>query len=90
MTRLDEWIQNLQIKNKKITAYFHTLAETVNDAVTAGDQEGKVICWNTTAEGTYGIKRENILGRKIGEYFHVEDIVLQRILNEGCPGRDIA
>ncbi|MFP3123725.1 sigma 54-interacting transcriptional regulator [Ectobacillus funiculus] len=82
-----EWIQSLQIENKKITAYFHTLAETVNDAVTAVDQEGKVICWNAPAEGTYGIKRENILGRKIGEYFHVEDIVLHRILNEGRPVR---
>ena len=85
-----EWIQSLQIENKKITAYFHTLAETVNDAVTAIDQEGKVICWNTPAEGTYGIKRENILGRKIGEYFLVEDIVLHRILNEGCSRRNIA
>ncbi|GAA3325109.1 hypothetical protein GCM10020331_055640 [Ectobacillus funiculus] len=46
------------MKNRKITAYFHTLAETVNDAVTAVDQEGKVICWNATTEGTYGIKRE--------------------------------
>ncbi|MFB9760604.1 PAS domain S-box protein [Ectobacillus funiculus] len=80
----------MQIENRKITAYFHTLAETVNDAVTAVDQEGKVICWNATTEGTYGIKRENILGRKIGEYFLVEDIVLHRILNEGCSGRNIA
>ncbi len=83
----NEWIRNLQIENKKVTAYFHTLAETVNDAVTAVDQEGKVICWNAPAEGTYGIKRGNILGRKIGEYFHVEDIVLHRILNEGRPVR---
>lgn len=83
----NEWIRNLRIENKKVTAYFHTLAETVNDAVTAVDQEGKVICWNAPAEGTYGIKRGNILGRKIGEYFHVEDIVLHRILNEGRPVR---
>ena len=82
-----EWIRYLQVENKKVTAYFHTLAETVNDAVTAVDQEGKVICWNTTAEKTYEIKRENILGRKIGEYFQAEDIVLHRILNEGFPVR---
>lgn len=83
----EEWIQNLQTENKKVTAYFNTLAETVNDAVSAVDQEGKVICWNTTAESTYGISRENILGRKIGEYFQAEDIMLHRILNEGLPVR---
>ncbi|MGG1677737.1 sigma-54 interaction domain-containing protein [Neobacillus sp. NRS-1170] len=83
----EEWIQTLQVENKKVTAYFHTLAETVNDAVTAVDQEGKVICWNTTAEKTYGINRENIIGRKIGDYFEAEDVVLHRILNEGFPVR---
>ncbi|NRD76836.1 sigma 54-interacting transcriptional regulator [Bacillus sp. BRMEA1] len=82
-----EWIRYLQAKESKVTAYFHALAETVNDAVTAVDQEGKVICWNTTAEETYGIHREKILGRKIGEYFQDEDIVLHRILNEGFPVR---
>ncbi|MEH7545966.1 MULTISPECIES: sigma-54 interaction domain-containing protein [Bacillaceae] len=82
-----EWIRYLQVEKKKATAYFHTLAETVNDAVTALDQDGNVICWNTTAERTYEINRENILGRKIGEYFQAEDIVLHRILNEGFPVR---
>lgn len=83
----EEWIHNLQAENKKVTAYFSTLAETVNDAVTVVDQEGKVICWNTTAEKTYGIHRDHIIGRKIGEYFEADDIVLHRILNEGLPVR---
>jgi sigma-54 dependent transcriptional regulator, acetoin dehydrogenase operon transcriptional activator AcoR len=87
MITADRWIHYLHTQNKKMAAYFHTLAETVNDAVTAVDQEGNVICWNTAAERTYGIKREDILGRKIGDHFHAESIMLHRILNEGRPVR---
>ena len=83
----NQWVQLLELKNEELSAYFSTLAETINDAVTAVDQEGKVICWNTVAEGTYSIKRENILGQKIGEHFQSESIILHRILNEGRPVR---
>lgn len=83
----NQWIQQLELKNEKLSAYFSTLAETINDAVTAVDQEGNVICWNTVAEGTYNIKRENILGQKIGEHFQSDSIILHRILNEGRPVR---
>ncbi|MDQ0199463.1 sigma-54 interaction domain-containing protein [Neobacillus ginsengisoli] len=79
----NQWIQQLDKENKKLSAYFYTLAETINDAVTAVDQEGHVIYWNTVAEGTYKIQRENILGQKIGEHFHTDSIILHRILNEG-------
>lgn len=83
----NQWVRLLEMKNEELSAYFSTLAETINDAVTAVDQEGKVICWNTVAEGTYSIKRENILGQKIGEHFQSESIILHRILNEGRPVR---
>ncbi|WP_028401484.1 sigma-54 interaction domain-containing protein [Ectobacillus panaciterrae] len=85
----DEWIRHLNVKTKRLNSYFHTLAETVNDAVTAVDQEGEVICWNSAAEATYGIKRETIIGKKIGAYFHTEDIMLHHILNEGHPVRRV-
>lgn len=83
----DEWIKYLTKENERLASYFHTLAETVNDAVTAVDHEGKVICWNHVAEQTYGIKQENILGRKIGEHFQMESIMLHQILDEGRPVR---
>lgn len=81
------WIKKLHTETKRLTAYFETLAETVNDAVTAVDQDGKVICWNASAERTYGIKSEDIIGRKIGDHFHAESVMLHRILNEGRPVR---
>jgi PAS domain S-box-containing protein len=80
-------IEKLEEENRQISAYFHTLAETINDSVTAVDEAGKVVYWNVTAEETYKIKKEFIMGKKLGEHFSDESIVLHRILNEGLPVR---
>ncbi|WP_141432949.1 sigma-54-dependent Fis family transcriptional regulator [Bacillus sp. 03113] len=80
-------VHHITKENSQLSAYFYTLAETINDAVTAVDQEGTVICWNSTAEGTYKIKKEAILGKKIGEHFRSDSIVLHEILKEGRPVR---
>ena len=76
-------IKRLTEENNKISAYFETLAETINDSVTAVDELGNVVYWNTTAEETYKIKKEFILGKKIGEYFNDDSVILHRILKEG-------
>ncbi|MFP5111712.1 sigma-54 interaction domain-containing protein [Bacillaceae bacterium C204] len=80
-------IEMLEDENRQISAYFQTLAETINESVTAVDQAGHVVYWNTTAEETYKIKKEYILEKKIGEHFSDESIILHRILNEGRPVR---
>ncbi|MBT2658924.1 sigma 54-interacting transcriptional regulator [Bacillus sp. ISL-18] len=76
-------IKKLNEENNKIAAYFETLAETISDSVTAVDESGNVVYWNTTAEETYKIKKEFILGKKIGEHFNDDSVILHRILNEG-------
>lgn len=81
------WINMLKAENRQTTAYFQTLAETINDSVTAVNEEGIVVCWNTTAEETYKIKKADIIGEKISTHFRDESIVLQHILNEGYPVR---
>lgn len=80
-------MEMLEAENRQISAYFQTLAETINESVTAVDQAGHVVYWNLTAEETYKIKKEYILGKKIGEHFNDESIILHRILNEGRPVR---
>ncbi|MED4227421.1 PAS domain-containing protein [Neobacillus cucumis] len=70
-------------ENHKISAYFKTLAETISDSVTAVDEAGNVVYWNTTAEETYKIKKKFILGKRIGEHFNDESVILHRILSEG-------
>ncbi|WP_139491540.1 sigma-54 interaction domain-containing protein [Brevibacillus dissolubilis] len=80
-------IDHLEISNRQICAYFQTLAETINDSVTAVDEAGNVVYWNSTAEETYKISKEYIVGKKIGAHFSDDSIVLHRILNEGRPVR---
>nr|WP_263327687.1 sigma 54-interacting transcriptional regulator [Neobacillus sp. Marseille-Q6967] len=84
---LEKHIEKLEEQNRQILAYFQTLAETINDSVTAVDEAGRVVYWNLTAEETYKIKKEYIIGKKIGEHFSDESIVLHKILNEGLPVR---
>ena len=74
-----ERIRSLQRENKYIMTYFETLAETMNDAVTAVDNNGTVFYWNSVAEDTYHIKKEAIIGKKIGEHFDSESIQLHQI-----------
>lgn len=81
------WVNMLEAERRQTTAYFHTLAETINDSVTAVDEEGIVVGWNTTAEETYKIKKEHIIGAKLASHFSDESLVLKRILNEGYPVR---
>ena len=82
-----ERIRSLQRENKYIMTYFETLAETMNDAVTAVDNNGTVFYWNSVAEDTYHIKKEAIIGKKIGEHFDSESIQLHQILKVGNPIR---
>lgn len=70
-------------ERQRLASYFFTLAETVTDAVTVVDQSGTVICWNTVAEETYGIDKKDILGRRIGEHFQPEALMVLRMLDEG-------
>ncbi|WP_339369241.1 sigma-54 interaction domain-containing protein [Paenibacillus elgii] len=70
-------------EQQRLASYFFTLAETVTDAVTVVDQTGTVICWNTVAEETYGIAKKDILGRRIGEHFQPEALMVLRMLDEG-------
>ena len=80
-------IQALQKENKYLATYFETLAETMNDAVTAVDSDGTVFYWNSVAEDTYQITKAAIIGKKIGEHFETDSIQLHRILKEGNPIR---
>lgn len=78
-----EALRHLWRLKRHAEAYFATLAETVTDAVTAVDRNGSVICWNEAAETIYGIPRRQIVGRRIGEHFESDSLVVMRILDEG-------
>ena len=87
ITTAEKYIPLLEAEYESIKMYFQTLSETINDAVTAVDKEGNVICWNNTSELTYKIKKDKILGKKLRDHFDSESLVLNKILREGKPVR---
>ena len=68
---------------QKRIAYFNALADTVTDAVTVVDRDGAVICWNSVAEELYHLPAADILGKRIGEHFDIETLMVLKILDEG-------
>lgn len=82
-------IECLLNERRQLLSYLDTFVETVNDAVTVVDRDGRVIYWNRTAEQVYGIEKADIVGKKIGEHFAKDSIMLHRILDEGRAVRQI-
>ncbi|MBO7742573.1 sigma 54-interacting transcriptional regulator [Paenibacillus sp. MWE-103] len=70
-------------ERRRWQAYFATLSDTVTDAVTVVDRNGEVICWNPAAEDIYDLPRADIVGRRIGEHFETETLMVLKILDEG-------
>ncbi|MHC0615797.1 sigma-54 interaction domain-containing protein [Paenibacillus sp. GCM10027628] len=80
---LSDLLQYSIREQQKWSAYFSTLAQTVTDAVTVVDRNGEVICWNPVAEELYNLPQADILGRRIGEHFETETLMVLKILDEG-------
>lgn len=85
----EAFIRCLLGEKKQVTSFLDTIVETVNDAVTVVDRDGRVMYWNKTAEQVYGISKDDIVGKKIGEHFENESIMLHKILDEGRIVRQI-
>jgi PAS domain S-box len=81
--RLAELLAFALRQRQRMETYFATLVETVTDAVTVVDETGCVICWNDVAVETYDIPKESILGRRIGEHFNPDELMVLRTLDEG-------
>lgn len=64
-------------------ARLNSLLESSFDAVCMIDDREKVIYWNSQAENLYSLKREDILGRNIGDFF--SNLILTTVLKEGAP-----
>jgi sigma-54 dependent transcriptional regulator, acetoin dehydrogenase operon transcriptional activator AcoR len=68
-------------------AFFQTLLDTVNEAVTVVTKEGTVSHWNSVAQDTYSIPQQSILGKHIANFFEQEALTTLKILDEGRPVR---
>jgi PAS domain S-box-containing protein len=65
--------------------FLNSLLDSVSEAVTGVDKNGVVIYWNSAAEQMYGIPKEQIIGRKIGEFFRKGSIMLFQVMRSGLP-----
>lgn len=74
---------------QEIQAFLECLLQTTNDAVTIIDMEGTVLYWNEAAEMTYGISGNDIIGRKIGDFFQRESIMLFHVMESGRAVREV-
>ncbi|KKO55168.1 sigma-54-dependent Fis family transcriptional regulator [Paenibacillus sp. DMB20] len=70
-------------KSEIMEAVLGGLLGAMNDAVTVIDSEGAVMYWNRVAEETYGITGDDIIGRKIGDFFQRESIMLFQVMESG-------
>lgn len=63
--------------------YLEAMLEAIHDAVTIVDQEGTVLYWNRVAEETYHISKDAIVGKKIGDFFRRESVMLFQVMESG-------
>jgi sigma-54 dependent transcriptional regulator, acetoin dehydrogenase operon transcriptional activator AcoR len=60
--------------------YLQAVLSTEDDAITIVDQKMNVIFWNEAAEETYNIQKEEILGKKITDFFLHDDLMVLKVL----------
>lgn len=72
-----------------MNAFFGVLIDSMNDAVTIVDADGIVLYWNEAAEKTYGFNRQEIVGKRIGEFFKRESLMLYQVMESGIPVRNV-
>ncbi|RYL93507.1 PAS domain S-box protein [Sporolactobacillus sp. THM7-4] len=72
---LSEW--------KKISAYYETLLECIDDAVTVVNGEGHIAGWNPGAEKLYQYEERKAEDRPITYFFKEDSLVLMSVLKDG-------
>ncbi|RBW67423.1 sigma-54 interaction domain-containing protein [Bacillus taeanensis] len=65
------------------------LLSSLDEAISIVNTAGEIIYWNETAEETFHIKKEEIVGRNIREFFQQENIMSLKVLETQQPVRDL-
>ncbi|PGY10295.1 sigma-54-dependent Fis family transcriptional regulator [Bacillus sp. AFS031507] len=67
----------------------HTLLSSLEEAISVINTDGEMVFWNEAAEKTYHIKKEEIIGRNIRNFFEQEDIMNLKVLETQQSIRDM-
>jgi len=66
-----------------LSAYFETLLETTDASISMIDEEGRVVVWTSGAEQLFSIRKSDILGRPMTDFFPPEMVETLRTLKTG-------
>ena len=81
--RLITSLEEQLAENERLKDYNQNIVESLNVGVLALDLEGRVESWNTQLELTFGIARDQAVGRPLGELFPADLVAeLNRIQGE--------
>lgn len=80
---LGNLFQYLASHIKKIEAILKTILDTIDVSCTVIDKNRKVLVWTKEAERIFSIKREDILGEDITNFFHYKDLEIISALEKG-------
>jgi sigma-54 dependent transcriptional regulator, acetoin dehydrogenase operon transcriptional activator AcoR len=75
----------LDVEYERMKAFLDILLDSVNDAVTGVDREGTVLYWNKAAERMYDIPYNDIAGKRIGEFFQKNSVMLFQVMESSSP-----
>lgn len=64
-------------------AYFDAVIQTLDVSVTVINHSGEVLVWTEGAENIFSIKKEEILGKPITQFFDIDMLEIMKTLNEG-------
>jgi len=76
-------VKQLEQEYGKLNAYLDTILNTLEDSCIAIDKNGNVVCWTKGAEKIFSIKKDEIIGKPITNYFTRENLEILNSLNKG-------
>lgn len=78
-----EIVQILYTLYRQLEAFYSTVVQTTDSSVTVIDKEERVQTWTQGAEKIFSIKRNEILGRKITDFFDSDKLEILESLHHG-------
>ncbi|MBS4192778.1 sigma 54-interacting transcriptional regulator [Bacillus sp. FJAT-49705] len=63
----------------------HTLLSVLEESISIVNTKGEMVYWNEAAEKTFHIKKEEIIGRNVTDFFREEDVMNLKVLKSKQP-----
>ncbi len=73
---------------EELRQFFLATMDAAGEVITIADTDLSVKCWNSKAEHFYGIKKNEIIGKNLKNFFAEHSLMLSRVLETGKPVRD--